>query len=148
LNTLRKWLYFFIYKSSSKDIYWEKIISSLVVLALFFIVVFYNNKRLARLKKKRDEFGRYTIGITKAEHNNVKGSMVVEYYYFFARLKLAGVTSTKNWLFDKPYTRGGRYYVQVDYTDPSNVEIFFDRPVPDSITEAPDNGWTYMPGYR
>ena len=99
---LKKWIYFFIYKPNSKDIYWEKIISTFVVLAAFFIVVKYNNKRLARLKKKRDDFARYTIGITTAEHNNIKGSMVVDYDYFFARSKLSANGSTMDWLFNKP----------------------------------------------
>ena len=63
--------------------------------------------------------------------------MVVDYDYFFARSKL-----------NKPKAHGGRYYVQIDSTDPSNVEIFFYRPVPDSIGDAPDSGSTYMPGYK
>ena len=148
MNILKKWIYFFIYKPNSKNIYWEKIISSFVVLAAFFVFILYNNKRLARLQKERDDFGRFTIGVTTAEHNNVKGSMVVDYDYFFAQSKLSASGSTQHWLFNKPKTPGGRYYVQLDYTDPSNVEIFFDHPVPDSITDVPDSGWTYMPSYK
>lgn len=141
-------MYFFIYKPNSKDIYWEKIISSAVILGAFIICVIYNNKRLAIRKKRRDDFARFTIGVTTAEHNNIKGSMVVDYDYGFAGSKFSADGSTQHWLFDKPKSPGGRYYVQMDYTDPSNVEIFFDHPVPDSVTQAPDSGWRYMPGYE
>jgi hypothetical protein len=143
----KKWLDGFIYKPDSKEIYWGKIIPSIVVLIGFAIWVRYVNTNVARRQKARDDFSRFTIGITTAQHNNVKGSMVVDFDYSFAGAKFSHSGSTQDWLFNKPNTHGGRYYVHFDYTDPSNVQILFDHPVPDSVEVVPDSGWVYMPGY-
>jgi hypothetical protein len=147
-TTLLRWWHFFIYKSNSKDVYWGKIIPSMVVLFGFAIFIFFNNKRVDKLTDERNQFERYTIGITTAGHNNIKGSLVIDYRFRFLNSEYSNSNATKSWLIDKPIVQGGRYYVQFAYNNPTNAEILFKYPVPDSIINAPDRGWVYMPGYE
>ena len=145
---IKELIYKFIYKPNSREIYWGKIIPSVVVVLGFSVVVHYTNIRVGNQEKERNTFKRYTIGTTITDHNNIKGGMVVDYEYFFARSKYKKYTSTNNWLFNKPITHGGRYYVQFAYINPDNSDMLFNCPVPDSITNSPDSGWEYMPGYE
>ena len=144
---MKKWIDLFIYKPNSKEIYWQKIYTIAGAIIILFMIVYYDNIRLANRKKERQDFTRYSIGITTAEHNNVKGSMVVDYDYFFAGSKYSN-SNTAHWLFGKPNTHGGRYYVVFASLKPTNVVILWQYPVPDSVNVAPDSGWEYMPGYE
>ena len=58
---------------------WQRIIAIPVVITIFFVFVHFNNIRLDKRKRERENFRRYTIGVTNAEHNNIKGSMVIDY---------------------------------------------------------------------
>ena len=145
---LCKWVNAFVYKPNSRNIYWGKIIPSIVVIIGFIAFIFYNNHRLDKLEEERNKFSRYTGGTTFGEHNNIKGGMVVDYMFLFAGSKFTNTASTKNWLFNKPLTHGGRYYVHFAYNNPTNAELLFQYLVPDSIINIPDSGWTYMPGHE
>lgn len=145
---IKEWVNKFIYKPNSNEIYWGKIIPSFAVIFGFSVVVHFTNIRVRNQKKERDAFKRYTIGTTITDHNNIKGGMVVDYEYFFDRSKYVKSISTSKWLIDRPNTHGARYYVRFAYTDPSNAEMLFNRPVPDSIINSPDSGWAYMLGYE
>ncbi len=144
---LKKWIDKFIYKPGTSDIYWEKIISSILVFSGFVFFAYFSHKRYNHLKGERAQFKKYVIGVTTAEHNNIKGPMVVDYKYFYAGIEYSTSTSTKDWIWNKPNSHGGRYYVELAYNNPANAEISFKYPVPDSVTNAPDSGWEYMPGY-
>jgi hypothetical protein len=39
----------------------------------------------------------------------------------------------------------GRYYVKFPFKSPAACEIQWDRPVPDSVTLIPEEGWKEMP---
>jgi hypothetical protein len=145
---IKKWIDLLIYKPNTKEIYWNKIVTIVASITVFFVFVHFDNIRIAKLRKERESFRRYTIGVTTAEHNNVKGSMVVEYDYYFAGSKYSHSNTTKNWLFDKPNTHGGRYYVVFASNHPTNVVMLFKYPVPEYIGEAPDSGWVNMPGFE
>jgi len=150
MNTkIRKWINKAIYNPETKKMHWENIIPPAVVLIALFSTIYFDNIRLAKLKKEREDFTRYAIGITTAEHNNVKGSMVVDYDYFFAGSKYSSSNTTHYWFGPrKPNTHGGRYYVVFAYNNPTNVRILFDYPVPEKAPPVPDSGWEYMPGYE
>lgn len=83
MTVIKRALHRFLYKHGSKNVHWVKIISVAVVVAGFAVFVLFNNARLSRLKKERDTFPRYTIGFTTGEHNNIRGSMVVDYVFFY-----------------------------------------------------------------
>jgi hypothetical protein len=143
-NTLLSWWHFFIYKPDSKDIYWEKIISSLIVITGFFIWICFNQKDLKEFKEERDAFGRYTIGVTTGSHQNVRGSRVIDYIF-----KANGLEISDSYSWNWPVTaKGGRYYIKYSSKNPSNSEILFDHPMPADIISSPDSSWNYMPGYE
>jgi hypothetical protein len=142
-DALIGWWHFFIYKPGSKNIYWEKIISSSVVISGFIIWIFFNQSNLDKLKRERDAFGRYTIGITSGSHKNIRGSRSISYVFNVNGIEMSD-SYTWNW---PVITQGGRYYVKFASNNPKNSEILFNYPVPDSIENAPDSGWANMPGY-
>lgn len=142
-NTLLSWWHFFIYRPGSKNIYWEKIISSSIVIIGFVIWIFLSQKSLGKLKEERNAFGRYTIGITTGSHKNIRGSRAIDYLF-----KVNGNEISDSYSWNWPaITKGGRYYIKFSSKDPSNSEILFDHPVPENIRNSPDSGWNYMPGY-
>jgi hypothetical protein len=145
---IKKWINLFIYNPDTKKMHWENIIPPAGVLIALFSTIYFDNKRLDRLKRERENFRKYTIGFTTGEHNNVKGSMVVDYDYFFAGSKYSSSNTTQKWLIGKPNTHGGRYYVVFAYSNPTNVRILFNYPVPEKAPTVPDSGWEYMPGYE
>ena len=142
---IKKWIYKFIYKPNSREIYWEKIISTFVVLAIFFVIVHFTNARLKREKDERDRFKRYVIGVITEEHKYANGNLEIDYSYSFAGDRYSNSRTIKRSLWDKSNTQGERYYVQIAYTNPSNAEIFFDHPVSDSVKNSPDSGWVNFP---
>jgi hypothetical protein len=145
---VQKWWNYLFYKPNSQEIYWGKIIPSVIVVIGFFLIVIFNNKRLDKLKNERIQFARYAIGTTTGQHNNIKGNLVVDYYFMFLDKKITNSEGTGKWFFGKPNTHGGRYYVLFASNNPYNSEMLFENPVPDSFNNAPDSGWNYMPGYE
>ena len=146
-NILLKWWYFFLYKPDSKDIYWEKIISSTVVVIGFGIFVLFNNKRVDKLIIERNQYARFTIGFVLGTTITKSGHDIVDYKY-----KYEGILYKKDdsWIgssFNLPNI-GSRYYVQYASNNPSNAEMLFQYPIPDSLQEVPDSGWVNMPGYK
>ncbi|HKB43383.1 MAG TPA: hypothetical protein VKC90_03305 [Chitinophagaceae bacterium] len=144
MTLLKKWWYLFIYKPKTKKLYWEKIISSIIVLVAFAIWGYFNQTKTNRLKKQRNKYAKYTIGITNGSFNNVKGGRKIHYKY-----KIEGDEySERNywpWLNNSVVTTGGRYFVKFDSTNASNAEMLFRCPVPENIQDAPKNGWNDKP---
>ncbi|SRR6266496_3370647 len=144
MNILKKWWWLFIYKPGTKKLYWEKIISSIAVLIAFGIWGYFNQTKVNQLRKQRNTYTKYTIGTTTGSYNNVKGHRYIHYRYFIHREKFSD-SGDWPWLDNSVTTRGGRYFVKLDSTNYSNVEILFRCPVPDYIHEAPDSGWNKLP---
>jgi hypothetical protein len=146
-DTLLRWWHFFIYKPDSKDLYWEKILSSCFVIVLFFALMFYGNNREKERAIERKTHSRFTIGVTTDYHNNIRSSYTdVDFRYYVGHQKYTGSGSVP-WLSNNVKKVKGRYYVQFASNNPINSKILFEYPVPDSILHSPDSGWTYMPGY-
>jgi hypothetical protein len=74
--------YNWAYNPGTTEIYWEKVISSSVVLIGLLSFMIYNQGRVNRRTRERNDFPRYTIGLTLGSHNNVKGSKTIEYKYY------------------------------------------------------------------
>ena len=70
------------------------------------------------------------------------------YYKYNINNKLFNVIHsqvTKNKIFSSKAEIGKRYYVKFEKDNPKNSEMLTDYPVPDSIKEAPVNGWDTLP---
>lgn len=46
---------------------------------------------------------------------------------------------------DEKFILGNRYYVKFETNNPKNSQILLNKPVPDSIKEAPSQGWDKIP---
>lgn len=91
-----------------------------------------------RLREK----GRYTIGIVY-DYSQYKGGASIYYEYkvgnklYYSNTAVGGIK--KNKLLEK------RFLVRYVYDDIDLSEILLVYPVPDSIKEAPPEGWKKMP---
>lgn len=104
----------------------------LVGLIIVLTLVYISTKR----SKLRTD-GKYTIGITIGRNGkfikykfNVQGKDLLSEY---PSLKF------------NPEANGGRYFVKYSSSDLTVSEIYWDKPVPDYIMEAPPEGWTSIP---
>jgi len=135
-------------KDGTREWHKGKIMSSIVVVLAFIVFVFYNSRRLKGNEADRKANLTYTIGVTGKTHHNIKSSKpTVEYAY-----KVKGVEYSGNEHIDAQFektvvTNGGRYYVEFSSKNPSNGKLLLDYPVPDTVTNAAEDGWTYIPGY-
>ena len=91
-----------------------------------------------RLREK----GRYTIGIVY-DYSQYKGGASIYYEYkvgnklYYSNTAVGGIK--KNKLLEK------RFLVRYVYDEIDLSEILLEYPVPDSIKEAPPEGWKKMP---
>jgi len=143
---IKKWIDLLIYKPNTKEIYWNKIFTIVSVITIFFVIVYFNNIRLAERKKQRENFGRYTIGVTTDTYH-ANGHLYINYEYYFLGIKYEESKSPQRRLISILNSHGGRYYVLLASNNPTNAVMLFEYPVPDSIGALPDSGWEYMPGY-
>ncbi|MEI6488945.1 MAG: hypothetical protein WCP52_08280 [Bacteroidota bacterium] len=114
------------------------ILIGLLIFTIFTLV--YNFIRDEKLKK----IGVYTIcSINKVEGAS-RGMMInIEYNYKGKKIMNSSVNSTGD------ITRkdvGKRFLILIRSDEPdANYDMFLDKPVPDSIKEAPINGWKDIP---
>jgi hypothetical protein len=136
------------WKDGTREWHKGKIISSIVVVLALIVFAFYNNGRLKSNALDRKANLKYTIGVTGKTHHNIKSSQpTVEYNY-----KVDGAEYSGNQDIDAPFEKsfvanGGKYYVEFSSKNPDNSKLLLDYPVPDTVTNRTEDGWTFMPGY-
>lgn len=128
-----------LYKPNSKKIYWEKIISSVVVLSGLLFYIIHGEMRLNDKKALRNEFPKYTIGVTVGGHNQI-----VDYVYYVDGRRYKSSNSHFGGYYDVKKV-GRRFFVKFSSKDPSNVVILFECQVPENIKSAPFEGWDKLP---
>lgn len=113
-----------------------KTLKTLIGLFLIFILAFYLIRGRIKQHKLKDE-GRFTIGTTYGSNGKfVKYKFSVEgvvYEDEGQKLKFPVITDE------------GRYFVKYLPSDLTISEIYWDKPVPDSIKESPQGGWDSIP---
>lgn len=134
-----------VYKPGSSEVYWEKLISSGVVIGSLIVFSIVKNNSIDNSKKKLDRLHRFSIGTTTNYHNNIRSSHTAVYFEFRYLGTTFKGTGHTDWLDNKVQKIGGRYFVKFSPTDPTNMEILFDKPVPDDIFNAPDTAWSEIP---
>lgn len=86
---------------------------------------------------------RYTYGIPY-KYNIIPDGNELEYYYFVKGEKYK--QSQSDYPCDKPkQSLQKRFYIMFNPDNPKNSKLLLDFPVPDSITEAPPEGWDKIP---
>lgn len=133
-----------LYKPNSKKIYWEKIISSVVVLSGLLLYINHDNKRINRKTRLRNEFPKYTIGITVGGQNIIRGNPAVDYVYYVEGREYKSWNTYARGYYDVKKV-GLRYFVKYSSKDPSNAVILFQCPVPENVKSAPFQGWDQLP---
>lgn len=83
----------------------------------------------------------YTIGKLIKIEAPVRGDLVLVYTYNFQNKIFEARTNQGG----KRYEIGKRYFVSIPEGYPSHGWLMVDKPVPDSIKEAPPEGWKELP---
>jgi alpha-beta hydrolase superfamily lysophospholipase len=97
-----------------------------------------------KMVKKVSKYAKYTIGITGSPFLTLKSGFLMEYDFSLNGKNYYGSAQYNQ---DKTIAPGGRYFVRYDSLDPSLSYLLDEFPVPDSITNAPLNGWGKIPGH-
>ena len=84
-------------------------------------------------------YKKYTIGFTYGTSYDGKGIKYVDFKY-----KVNGVEYDSDWNY-RDCKIPGRYYLEYSSVKPSICLLHQSMPVPDSIKEAPANGWDSIP---
>jgi hypothetical protein len=86
---------------------------------------------------------RYTVATTTGRIFTPRNHFAIE-YQFKVNNKVYSSSGPEISKYNIRYPNG-RYYVKFPYKSPGASEILWDRPVPDSITMAPTDGWKELP---
>ena len=84
---------------------------------------------------------KYTIGYVRGSHWAVKSGRQINYFTIVSGATYKGGDDELPGM----KVNGGRYLVKYDSLDPGTKAVYYDHPIPDSIKEAPANGWTNPP---
>jgi hypothetical protein len=112
-----------------------------IIIICFVIILIYIQTKIRNHIYKN--YGHYTIGTTIYKYLTPVSGSYIRYSY-----KVRNIYYEK----DAPYTNaypkypGGRYYVEFNNNKPSMSKLLENKPVPDSIKEAPPDGWSKIPG--
>jgi len=136
-------------KDGTREWHKGKIISSIIVVSALIVFAFYIGRRLKENAADRKANLKYAIGVTGKTHHNIKSSKpTVEYVYRVGTVEYSGNEHIDAQFEKTVVANGGRYYVEFSSKNPSNSQLLLNYPVPDTITNGPRDGWTYMPGYN
>ncbi len=83
----------------------------------------------------------YTIGKLIDTEAPVRGDVVLVYTYNFNNQDIEGRQGRSN----LKYQLGNKYFVSIPEGYPSQGLLMLDKPVPDSIKSAPEEGWKKLP---
>jgi len=117
---------------------------------IVFIITLIIWKEIDRKKSWSRGDEKYTIGIITDYITGSKTPNSFEYIFPYNGEKIKSrepILSSINLLSieDKQNFIGRRYYVRFLKEKPKYSELFLDKPVPDSIVKAPDEGWSQLP---
>jgi hypothetical protein len=86
---------------------------------------------------------RYTVATTTGRISTPRNHFAIK-FQFKVNNKLYSGSGSETSKYNIRYPNG-RYYVKFPYKSPAACEIQWDRPVPDSITVVPPDGWKELP---
>jgi hypothetical protein len=110
-----------------------EVISGILVALVLMSALFYGGIIRHNLRAN----GRYTIGLTVGQNGK----------FIRYRFSVNGVqqVNENQRLKYSPVINGGRYFVKYLPSDLTVSQIHFDKPVPHTIVEAPEDGWPSLP---
>jgi len=111
-------------------------ISIVLAIFLYWIIMDIYEKKVLK------EDYRFTIATIIDRYFPAEGGPDVDYSYYVNNKSYIGSYQSVM----KPSVQlHKRYYIKFYPKDPNIANILFDMPVPDSIKEAPDEGWEVLP---
>lgn len=110
-------------------------ILALLTIALFVAFIVFKRNWLLRNH-------RFTIGVTIGTESASRMGTYVDFTYNVSGIEYKGSRPLDGF---RPESNGGRYYVMFSVDDPETEHILWDKPVPNSIKEAPMEGWSELP---
>lgn len=130
MKKLREKLHYYIFVRKSK---WNLLIILILIFPLFYYI-YYKNEPIKK--------GNYTIGYVYKIYWPVISHKTIMFSY---AVNNNSYTDTDVYNSNKKPEVGKRYLVQFSLEDNGMSDIFQDIPVPDSIKEAPSEGWKELP---
>lgn len=117
----------------------------IVAFSIMAVIFFILYKKSEKNKKLMWENARYSIAITEGTTHGLKTVFPFVHYYYYVNGKK--YKSSCDIDLDKypVQTEGGRYLVVFSNTDKNNRKFLYTCSVPDSIKDAPDEGWKEAP---
>jgi hypothetical protein len=89
---------------------------------------------------------RYTIGVTQRRVLTAKSGFEIDYIFYVNGHQHEGSGyDVKKYNIQYP---GSRYIVKYSYRFPSQSEILWNLPIPDSIKNVPPDGWIEIPVWK
>ncbi|CAM1345956.1 hypothetical protein [Tenacibaculum crassostreae] len=118
---------------------------------LLLVYVFYNNNRRETLLKKGETV--YTLGTTTQLKSTSRSGLSIYYNFFLANdnKKIEARTffdikdAKKPYVFIKEKYIGKIFFVKYSKEKPIYSEIYFDKPVPDSLSNCTNCYWEKPP---
>lgn len=129
MKDIKKKLKYYLIERQSK---WNLLI---VIIPFIISVVYIYSKRNPIIS------GNYTIGTITRNYWPIVSPKSIMYKY---NVRNNYYTNSQTYRLGEV---GKRYLIQFSLEDPSYSNIFQDIPVPDSIREAPPEGWKELPGW-
>lgn len=116
-------------------------ISKILFLTMLFGYIIYIAVKSYNDKKERNLKSKYTIGIVIKISPLSKSGYNLKHIYKINHIlyKSSRIIDEKENYLNK------RFYVKFESDNPNNCEILLDKPVHDSIKEAPPEGWDKIP---
>jgi gentisate 1,2-dioxygenase len=134
------------YKKGTNKIDRKIVITTIVLITgLIVFEIFKENQRNNQFVE-REKTARYVIGTIGKRHKNFRSSKpTVKYFYRYLGeqyegLEHVGASYDANVVYD-----GGRYFVQLSSSNPTNSKILFDFPVLNDSLKSLDSGWSHLP---
>ncbi|UOQ55567.1 hypothetical protein [Hymenobacter cellulosivorans] len=107
------------------------------LLLAFGALIYYYFQRADEVHAK----GKYTIGYIDGAHWAVKSGRQIDYSFSVAGKSYTGGEDE----LPQMQRDNARYLIKYDSTSPDWHAVYFSVPIPDSITDAPSNGWQEPP---
>ncbi|MFY7840510.1 MAG: hypothetical protein ACOVP7_09545 [Lacibacter sp.] len=136
------------FKKGTRTVEPIKVVVSLIVVVFLVIFYFYNESDLKDKEADRRNNTRYTVGFSTKRYKNPKSSKPTIEFYFFYRQSKYRSREHIDAEYEQLSLEEKRYYVEFSSINPCNCRLLFASPVPDSVNNIPDDGWSYMPGYE
>ena len=86
----------------------------------------------------------FTVGVLYKTNMGGTGVSPTAYYKYSVNNK--SIDMTASFSSNEKFIIGDRYFIRFEKGNPKNSEILLDKPVPDSITNLPKEGWIEIPG--